>query len=235
LPHYDFAGRIQPILFVGWTLGYILLFYALFALSLLFPAKWQNLSTVLMLCSIMALSQYVPNETYQLFYGDPILLEFAMGCLIGYVIFLPSVKAFVQRTPMWPFALVGIGGLIVAMQTDFKGYAEVALYASTGGILVFACAGQDLYRQPLKLGFLNHAASLSYGVYLIHPLVIPVFGAAIFSVIGSGAFGGALIILTVMITTTILAYGTYKIIEIPSNRYLRELFGVNAKARRQHV
>ena len=30
LPYYDLRDRLHPILYVGWTLGYIMLFYLMF-------------------------------------------------------------------------------------------------------------------------------------------------------------------------------------------------------------
>ncbi len=227
LPHANAIGQIQPILYVGWTLGYIMLFYFLFAISLLAAPGRQVLVTLGLLMAVIAGAQFLPQGDFRLFYGDPILFEFAMGCVLGLILRLPAVANWARRTPMWPIALVGVAGLTLAEIVDYEGLLEAATFAPAGAFLVFACAAQDLYRTPLNLGLLNQGGKISYGIFLIHPLLVPGLGVAIFAWLGDGAGSAALLLVSVLVLTTTLAWLSFKYFELPANSLIRRTFGVD--------
>lgn len=236
LPHLDLGGDIQPILFVGWTLNYIMLFYLLFAISRLAPGNLQIPITIGLLLAVLFGARFLPNETYRQFYGDPILLELAMGCALGMILKRPAVARWAAHTSMIPFALIGIAGLTAATLLDYDGFLKALTFAPAGAFLVFACAAQDLYRKPLKLGILNEGGKISYGVYLIHPLLLPVLAVVIFPALGHG--WPAIILLTgsLLILTVILARISLDYFELPVNRWLRHLLNkatAHAQARRK--
>lgn len=227
LPHASANGEIQPILFVAWTLGYIMLFYILFAVSLLAAPGRQTMLTLVLLLAVITGAQFIPNPTYSTFYGDPILFEFAMGCVIGLIIRRPEVARWAARTPVWPLALAGVAGLGAATWADYDGLLEVITFAPAGAFLVFACAAQDLYRAPLRLGLLNQGGKISYGVFLIHPLLIPGLGVASFAFAGDSAAAATLLFASVLMLTTALAWLSYKYFEVPANSLLRQMFGLD--------
>jgi exopolysaccharide production protein ExoZ len=139
---------------------------------------------------------------------------------------------------MWPFALIGIAGLTVSTLLDYEGVMKAVTFGPSGAFLVFACAAQDLYRKPLKLGILNEGGKISYGVYLIHPLLLPVLAVLIFSQLGHG--WPAIIVLTtsVLTLTVFLAWLSMKFLEVPVNLWLRKRLGLNAaraQVQREHV
>ena len=210
LPHVDLVGRIQPVLFVGWTLGYIMLFYLLFSISLWAKESMQVPLTIFMMIAIIIAAQWLPDATYRTFYGDPILMEFAMGCLIGLLLRQPSVIDFIKRTPMWPFMLVGATGLGVALYLDYTGWGKIATYAPSAALLVFGCAGQDLYRTPLHHGLLATGGKISYGIFI-----------AMFTIFGDGLVGTGLLFVSTLTVTTILAYCSWRYFEVPANKWLR--------------
>ncbi len=227
LPHANTIGQIQPILYVGWTLGYIMLFYFLFAISLLAAPGRQVPVTLGLLLAVIAGAQLLPQGDYRLFYGDPILFEFAMGCVLGLILRLPAVASWASKTPMWPIALAGVAGLTLAEFLDYDGLLEAATFAPAGAVLVFACAAQDLYRTPLKLGLLNKGGKISYGIFLIHPLLIPAFGVAVFTWLGDGSAGAALLLASVLVLTTALAWLSFRHFELLANSFIRRTFGVD--------
>lgn len=231
LPHVNAEGQIQPILYVAWTLGYIMLFYLLFAISLLIAPGRQAMLTFGLLLAVIAGAQFIPNETYSTFYGEPILFEFAMGCVLGLILVRPEVARWAKRAPVWPLALVGITGLGAATLgkylLDYDGLLEVICFGPAGAFLVFACAAQDLYRKPLRLGLLNHGGKISYGVFLIHPLLIPGLGVFFFGLAGDGKEGAALLLASVLVLTTAIAWLSYKYFEVPANSLLRQMFGLD--------
>lgn len=228
LPHANLGGVMQPILFVGWTLNYVMLFYLLCAVSRFAHARLQIPITIGLLITVIAGARFMPSETYREFYSNPILLELAMGCVLGLILKNPDIARWAARTPMWPFALIGIAGLAVATLLDPEGILQAISFGLAGAFLVFACAAQDLFRKPLKLGLLNEGGKISYGIYLIHPLLLPVLAVLIFSQFGHG--WPAIIILTtsLLILTVLLAWLSMKFFEVPVNLWLRRRLGLSS-------
>lgn len=229
LPHYDLGADIQPILFVGWTLGYIMLFYLLFSLTLFIPEQYQVPSAIVMTIAVIAGAGALPAGAYREFYGDPILVEFAMGCIIGLVLRQTTVQDFVRRTPMWPFVLIGLAGFALAMKLNWDGWGKIATYAPPSAILVFACAGQDLFRQPLNNGLASIGGKISYGIFLIHPLLISVVGVTAFRFAGNDWAATTLMFVIILPITTALAYLSFRYFETPSNTWLRRALGLSNK------
>lgn len=227
LPYYDLRDRLHPILYVGWTLGYIMLFYLMFAISLMAKAKHQIPLTIAMTVGLIIAAQWFPTPAFREFYGDPILLEFASGCLIGLALRQPPVIAFIKRTPMWPFALVGAAGLCVAASLHYSGWAKIATFAPPAALLVFAAAGQDIFRTPLNNPVFRLGGQISYGIYLIHPIVLAVFSVLIFAHIDDGLLGTVLIFATVLPMSVFLAYLSFRFFETPSNKWLRRVLGLS--------
>ena len=224
LPHYDLGGDIQPILFVGWTLGYIMLFYLLFSLSLFMPERVQVPTAIVMTIGVIAGAKLLPAGAYREFYGDPILLEFAMGCLIGLTLRQKAIQEWVKRTPMWPLGLLGIAGFALVMSVTLPSWGRMAVYAVSSGLVVFACAGQDLFRKPLHNEFLSMGGKISYGIFLIHPLLITAFGVTLFRITSNDWVATLLMFVTVLPLTSVLAYLSFRYFETPTNTWLRKAF-----------
>ena len=230
LPYYDLRDRLHPILYVGWTLGYIMLFYLMFAVSLMVKAKHQIPLTIAMTVGLIVAAQWFPTPAFREFYGDPILLEFASGCIIGLALREPAVIAFIKRTPMWPLALIGAAGLCWAAWLDYEGWAKIATFAPPAALLVFAAAGQDIFRTPLDNPVFRLGGQISYGIYLIHPIILPVLAVMIFEHIDNGLLGAALIFATVLPLSIGLAYLSFRYFETPSNKWLRRVLGLTRPA-----
>ncbi len=234
LPYYDLRDRLHPILYVGWTLGYIMLFYLMFAISLMAKARHQIPLTIAMTIGLIVAAHWFPTPAFREFYGDPILLEFASGCVIGLALRQPAVINFIKRTPMWPLALLGAAGLCLAAWLDYEGWAKIATFAPPAALLVFAAAGQDIFRAPLDNPVFRLGGQISYGIYLIHPIILPVLAVLIFEHIDNGLLGASLIFATVLPLSIGLAYLSFRYFETPSNKWLRHVLGLtNTPARKQ--
>lgn len=230
IPSYNEWDKLQPVLFVGWTLNYMMLFYALFSLSLLVPQRWQIPGVIAALLAVMLGGHFLlPENAAGVFYSDPILLEFAAGCLVGLALKNEAVIAWIKRTPMWPLMLAAGAGLTAASFVETNGLLTVAMFAPASSLMIFAVAGKDLYRKPLKSSILARLGLISYGVYLIHPLLIPPLGMFVRDHVSGGYAGVALLYVSVMGLTLILADLTYRWVEKPSNSWLRKVFGLNSK------
>jgi exopolysaccharide production protein ExoZ len=226
LPSIDKINHIHPILFVGWTLNYMMLFYGLFSLSLLAPRRWQTWFAIAGLFSVMALAHLLPEGAARTFYTRPILLEFASGCLVGMALRNPKVIAWVKVTPVWPIMVLGVVGLLCAMQAHLDGLPKVLAYSPSAAALVFACAAKDMYKKPLQGALIHRLGLLSFGVYLIHPIVIPILGALVANTVGKGWVGTGVLYVSTIACTVLLADIAHQMIEKPSNKWIRAKFNL---------
>lgn len=165
-------GVVMPLVFPGWTLNYEMLFYALFAVSLLIRgmgARIAAVSGVLLVLVILGALLRVEDPVGR-FYTSPRLLEFAMGMGLGLI--HPRIKgskgvgiaacaagaAFITATELswggpWQPLAMGLGSALIL-------YGALALEA--GGIAI-------RNRFVLLLG------AASYSLYLTHAFVMVPF------------------------------------------------------------
>jgi peptidoglycan/LPS O-acetylase OafA/YrhL len=133
------------------------------------------------------------------FYGQPILLDFGIGCLIAKALPLPlaQVARAARRVPLWP-----------------------ALPAAT---LVFAVAAQDLYRTPVRAPVLQALGDSSYSAYLLHPFLVPAIGVMVVKLFGTTYLAVAIMLAACCVATAAVATLSYQLYERPSNRLLRHV------------
>jgi peptidoglycan/LPS O-acetylase OafA/YrhL len=92
------TSTFRPDLFVGWTLNYEMFFYLLFAIGLAYPRYVVGVRWVCVALGGLVIAGLVANPqgtNLLLFYSDSIVIEFALGMLIG--LYLPRVTVSPSR------------------------------------------------------------------------------------------------------------------------------------------
>lgn len=90
------AGAITPMVKLGWTLNYEMLFYLLFGLCMGLRPLRRSLLTTAMLATISALCTVIKAPPLPLrFWGNLIVFEFALGMLVGHA----YVAGWLRRLP----------------------------------------------------------------------------------------------------------------------------------------
>ncbi len=150
-----------PLLAPGWSLHYEMGFYALFAASLLLPARWRTPVLSVSLVALAALGSVARTA-----WTDPILVEFAAGMWI----------AEVWRGRVAPRAAT-IGGVAVlaGLLLLYPGLLDrIRLFAA---LLASATIAWTLRREPVRARpRLEALGDASYAIYLTHLLVMkPLF------------------------------------------------------------
>src|SRR5262245_34357477 len=80
VPYLKGSGHVYPLLYLGWTLNYEMMFYLLFALSLVVAPKRPQWVAVPLLLGLFALGQLVTFDSVPLrFWTGPIVIEFVFG------------------------------------------------------------------------------------------------------------------------------------------------------------
>jgi exopolysaccharide production protein ExoZ len=204
LPVRDAAGLIQPVLPVGWTLTYEMLFYILVAAALIAraPLAWICVPVLL---ALGALGFVLPPDSF----FDPIMYEFIFGIAIGYAIpRLQSLPAAVGVI-VGPVALV-----LLAVVPIVHPSARPLTWGIPAACAVAAAVSSEAVLRRHLPRWLLAAGNASYATYLIHGFAIPVVFILVRS-IPVGAAGLACMIAISLIVSAIAGQVTHLIVEQP--------------------
>lgn len=159
---------IQPVLPVGWTLNFEMLFYGVFAAAIALGAprvRW----CLLVFLIVFAVARLLPGSVPLHFYAQSIIFEFIIGV------------AFALAVMRWGTGPVGAGALLMAAGAIFTfglgwdpGSDRLFPWGLGAAVIVLGA----LWMEPVvegkrwakPLAFLGDA---SYSIYLSHTFVVP--------------------------------------------------------------
>ena len=174
IPTTDTVGVIQPVLGVGWTLNYEMLFYVVFAVAMLWRRAVGIPFVFVTLLTLVLLGQVVPAGTSDLlsFWSNPITIEFLFGILLG----IGLERG--QRLGLAPAVMLGVVGLALLWLASTEEWIDPPLRWLAVGLpamLIVAAAAfgpQPSQSPPVRL--LRLGGDASYALYLSHPFTINV-------------------------------------------------------------
>ena len=218
LPSLNPEGRYDPVLVVGWTLNYEMLFYVLFAATLAKRAsllKWLVPGLV-----ILGLLRFVvPGSApgIVMWYLNPMVLEFVFGILLAM-----GLKYVARISPVvaLPAAIGCLTVLCLWQQPNFSAWRGV-LWGVPAAVLVMCVLaieksfGHKAPRWMLELG------DASYSIYLVHGFALPLAGTLL-TRFGDSWTG---VIPVSMVCMVVLSTGcgqlVYRLVELPITRALK--------------
>jgi len=106
---FNVEGRLHPILVIGWTLIYKMLFYLCFALVIAIKRRFLLLNLTLLLAGSFLIAPWLSALWYE-FLDNPILFKFVIGAGIATVLHAPGSA---NRSAV--LAIAGLLLCIVAM------------------------------------------------------------------------------------------------------------------------
>jgi len=227
IPAADHSGEAMPVLLVGWSLNMEMLFYAIFAGALFLPARIRLPALLTGIVGlVLACRLFADGSLAGDFYGRIIMLDFAAGCVLAYLLRLPALAAFMRRTPMWPLMLVAAAGFVAAEHFLASGKADIydAAIGASATLLVFAVAGADLYRGTQRGRFLVPLGDASYSAYLLHPILLRPAAMVLATAFGDTWLTAILLFIVALPGTMLVSWLSYRLFERPTNRLLRGWF-----------
>ena len=166
LPSTNLDGSFYPILGVGWTLNFEMLFYLFFSIALFF--RWNVYVALGILLSVQGLGLYLRQPSWPpiSFYLDMIVLEFFFGMLIGRFCLTR------RHLPRGVALTLFFGGFALLLMPHF-GYLLIRRVVFAGipaAMIVWGVTSlEPLFRRTPS--FLLFLADASYATYLFHLLV----------------------------------------------------------------
>lgn len=205
LPVRDATGTIRPVLPVGWTLTYEMLFYILVTTALLLRVPLGRVCIPLLL-AFAALAFAGPPSGF----ANTIAIEFLFGIAIG------SAIPRLQSLPPAVGIIAGsVGFAILLIVPVGDGLARPLTWGVPAAIIVASVVSAEIAIRRHLPRWLLSAGNASYATYLTHGFVIPVvFVLCARSISFDWAGLGAIIIFGVVISA-IVGHITHVAIEQP--------------------
>jgi len=225
LPWPDTNGNLLPILGVGWTLNYEVLFYVLFGLSMMLPRRWQMAGLFGMMAATMILARvFAGDSVYGRFYGDTVMFDFAAGALLAHFVNWKPVTAFIQRTSMLALALVaGLLWFVIEFTVPYSVPTQWR-YWIPAMMIMFAAVGQDLHRKPTPKSFLTYLGDAGYSTYLLHLFILMVVCPLWFRFMRTGLTASIMLLPVMLVASVVVSVISYEVFEKPTNSGLRAFF-----------
>lgn len=225
---------IEPLNSVGWTLNYEMFFYTVFAALLVVRSDaWRvaGLSAVLVGLGLASLAE--PGGFYAGYYTRPIVIEFALGGVLGYAYMRTLDRpAAAWRLPGYGLIAAGVLLLVaseavaqhMAVQIELLPFARPLIWGSSGLLIVAGALATERSGAVWRSRVLIQQGNASYSIYLVHNLVLH----TAFKIAGAigldGVAGAAVIFVLAFGTTSVLGTLLYRLIELPTNGGLRSAF-----------
>ncbi|MFB2564530.1 acyltransferase family protein [Rhizobium sp. IMFF44] len=224
------VGEIRPVLALGWTLNYEMLFYVFFALALLLPIRlgivWLS---VLMVGMALVGNLVDPSHVQIAFWTSPIILEFLFGVYVALIF-----RSGVRIGKGIAFGLVAIGLLGFVHVSTLWNDAALPQFLRSGlpaALLVLAAAiGPALpHRRPVLWS--AALGDASYSLYLAHPFILRPMRAIWAQMIG-GALPPALFAGFSTLAAVLLALALFRGLEKPLTRGVQDVILGSARRKR---
>ncbi len=205
---------MQPILPVGWTLNFEILFYLIFTVAILINQN-KLLVTFCAFLSIFVAVYIFPEQLVFQFYARTIIFEF----LLGLIVF--EIVKKVKTIPFW----LNLSLLILAIIFISNALGEINRLFTIGIgsfllVLSFIYFERHLPNTKYKIQRTSEIlGDSSYSLYLSHSFTVP-FGVIVF-----GQFlelGGYNTLLLTLILSTIVGIASYRLLEKPMINYLNQ-------------
>lgn len=216
LPSRNEAGRIEPLLGVGWTLTFEMFFYVTFTIALLVRAKPIYFCAAIL--SLAAVGSAFRGDDWPpaTVYLNSIVLYFLVGMVIGQWTKDRSTK----RLAAWLGYIVALWALIPLLDGSYSAGDLQGLLRHLGvAALLLAVTAAEPWiggRIPRPIIFMGDA---SYSLYLFHPLIAPIVPVALAKI---GFPSVPLSVILSIIVVTMAAALIFRFVERPITRVLQD-------------
>jgi exopolysaccharide production protein ExoZ len=173
-------GHPTPVLILGWTLEFEMLFYAIFAVGLGFSRRRGLMVITAALLALVGLSFAQPLPLPLGFWASNIVLEFLFGIALARA-FGAGLRVRAHFGAL--FVIAGVAALLWVQAMGWPGHAWNWRFAWAGLPSLAICAGVVLVRAPSRPGALARPfvvlGDASFALYLSHPFTLSLVAMAV--------------------------------------------------------
>jgi peptidoglycan/LPS O-acetylase OafA/YrhL len=215
VPVRDVNGDILPILPVGWTLSFEMMFYALCALAL--ALKVPLLKFVTPVLSLLALVSFARTSAWPAVgvLSNTIVLEFAVGVWIGTMVLHGRVVS-----PGVGAILMIASFAVILVVPSYSASFQLVTWGLPAAFLVVGAVGieRTMARVPRWVLLLGDA---SYAIYLTHVFIMPVIGTTVAWLGLSGGLAVAATVAVGLAASALFGVAVHRAVEQPLMTLLR--------------
>ena len=222
---------LRPILGVGWTLNHEMMFYALFACSLIFNRRQGLLIVTGTLITLVALGAIVKPlsdtqtpTTVITFLCNPIMLLFAAGVLLGMAWKRFKIERFRFRFGGAASVAAMVSTVLVSSifvdQVPWPISWQSGFWAASIIIVALTLIARPATRRPATFELLERLGDASYSIYLFHFMIIAAWSKLVFAVFG--ATGWATFVCSVFVVAVAGGWLVHVCVERPLLRFLKK-------------
>jgi exopolysaccharide production protein ExoZ len=226
IPMFDANGAfIKPVLFVGWSLTFEMMFYGLFAISLLLKGeRAQRLSLYGMLASILLANILIDHPVMNVL-GLPYLLEFAAGVGIWQLV---QRGMILSRRNAWialAFAIAAlIGSEFPTLPPAYRYDMACAIYCVPAAMIVLAFVSLERHGVVFNHPLVQLQGDASYSLYLTHIFVFQAVGKLTVATGLNQSWAGLVVSMAAAVIASGVAATLFHLqVERPLNRLARRL------------
>ncbi|GAA0536512.1 exopolysaccharide production protein ExoZ [Rhizomicrobium palustre] len=206
----------SPILFPGWTLNYEMMFYLLFAASLMVRSETLRVKIVIASIAAAFLLPWIWSTPLTRYFGSEVITGFAFGVALW------PLTQKLRLTPAIATALI-VAGVAAMAAIDHNHLNDTPLMGAALSLAAAAIVAGAIFLERGGLSVKNRAlvglGDASYALYLVHPIVI----AVIAHLAAKAHVGPVAMVLTMIAASLAVAVVMYEKLDRPLHEGLRRL------------
>lgn len=230
IPYRRLDHRLVPMLFLGWTLQFEMLFYAIFGTALMFTKKYAREAAIAGLIVVALLGKPFRHlSPIVLFYARDVVIQFACG--ITCYILWERYGTTIRRIPLVLSAVAAIASYAFFIPFDLRIFNSYGPYfvhipdflirGIPASLIVLAfLSGEGRIKYPAFVLLIGDA---SYSLYLLHPYILEMLEHKLGKLATFSPLNMAITIALVAVCYG-CAIASYRLFEMPSNQFLRRRF-----------
>lgn len=235
IPYQNAEGFFHPVYPLGWTLNYEMLFYAIFAVTLVLSYRAATVVVISVMLALVAAGQWMSADQagdIAFYYTRPIMLYFVLGIVVfliydalkeRHLIDIGSGSRFAAFLFLVAVALPLLAGLTGIILSAYAVFAAIFL------LLTYATIGRPTgswngpaWRLVLLLG------EASFSIYLTHSFVMGPMGR-IWSALHLPEGLWWLFCAGALVGASIFGVLTYLFVEKPLTRLAKSIFSPQSR------
>ncbi|WP_242130197.1 acyltransferase [Sphingobium sp. Sx8-8] len=233
-PHANFSG-ITPVLSLGWTLNYEMMFYIIFSAFIYLQRTHALFWITFLLISIATLGHFIPQNAISIFFWSrPIILEFAAGMLLAELAIRRRVKL-----PSWA-RLILLAPLILLLWNPLpelrlartpNELTRVIVWGGPMFCLLLAAISGPVPVPRIFERALSRLGDSSYSLYLLHPFCITatiILFQLFHKYYGTSLYPVPVLIAAIILSCTV-AIASYSFFEKPFGAFLKDRIAVQRR------
>ncbi len=211
------TGQVLPVVVPGWTLNYEMFFYILFATCLALPGKARFPGIIASIVALVLAGMiYKPDGLVTQFYTSQIMLEFAYGITIAWVLEVLGRKSLQVLINVFSLLVIGeiaiLANILPALNTQMT-------FGIISAIAVWTVCELDARFDVVRIGILKWIGDASFSIYLLQMATISA-GVFFWKAVGMPIESKMIMPFVVFVTAITFAcsYFTYWLVELPMQR-----------------